>query len=61
HQPFSHEFAFRIILYTLHMQPARYDRIIESLLCMSIDFYVPLFVRIGYGSAKAQSQLDVVI
>ncbi|CAF4932661.1 unnamed protein product, partial [Rotaria sp. Silwood2] len=36
------------------MQPARYDRIIESLLCMSIDFYVPLFVRIGYGSAKAQ-------
>lgn len=39
------------------MQAARYDRIIEPLLCMSIDFYVRLFVRIGYGSAKAQSQL----
>ena len=46
-----------MILYTLHMQAARYDRTIEPLLCMSIDFYVRLFVRIGYGSAKAQSQL----
>jgi tRNA (guanine26-N2/guanine27-N2)-dimethyltransferase len=46
-----------MILYTLHLQAARYDRIIEPLLCMSIDFYVRLFVRIGYGSAKAQSQL----
>ena len=48
-----------MILYTLHMQAARYDRIIEPLLCMSIDFYVRLFVRIGYGSAKAQSQLGL--
>lgn len=46
-----------MILYALHLQAARYDRIIEPLLCMSIDFYVRLFVRIGYGSAKAQSQL----
>ncbi|CAF3915984.1 unnamed protein product [Rotaria magnacalcarata] len=38
-------------------ESARYDRIIEPLLCMSIDFYVRLFVRISYGAAKAQSQL----
>ncbi|CAF0748529.1 unnamed protein product [Adineta steineri] len=57
HQPFCHEFALRMILYTLHLQAARYDRIIEPLLCMSIDFYVRLFVRINYGAAKAQSQL----
>lgn len=57
HQPFCHEFALRMILYALHLQAARYDRIIEPLLCMSIDFYVRLFVRIGFGSAKAQSQL----
>ena len=48
-----------MILYALHLQAARYDRIIEPLLCMSIDFYVRLFVRIGYGSAKAQSQLGL--
>ena len=46
-----------MILYTLHLQAARYDRTIEPLLCMSIDFYVRLFVRIGYGSAKSQGQL----
>ncbi|CAF4192670.1 unnamed protein product [Rotaria socialis] len=57
HEPFCHEFALRMILYALHLQAARYDRIIEPLLCMSIDFYVRLFVRISYGSAKAQSQL----
>jgi tRNA (guanine26-N2/guanine27-N2)-dimethyltransferase len=48
-----------MILYALHLQAARYDRIIEPLLCMSIDFYVRLFVRIGYGAAKAQSQLGL--
>jgi len=48
-----------MILYALHLQAARYDRTIEPLLCMSIDFYVRLFVRIGYGSAKAQSQLGL--
>ncbi|CAM4748695.1 unnamed protein product [Rotaria magnacalcarata] len=57
HEPFCHEFALRMILYALHLQAARYDRIIEPLLCMSIDFYVRLFVRISYGAAKAQSQL----
>jgi len=59
-QPFAHEFALRMLLYSLHMQASRYDRSIEPLICMSIDFYIRLFVCVKSGVAKSQSQLNQI-
>ncbi|CAF1268670.1 unnamed protein product, partial [Didymodactylos carnosus] len=60
HEAFGHEFALRMLLYTLHMQASRYNRSIEPLICMSIDFYIRLFVRIKHGVAKSQAQLNQI-
>jgi tRNA (guanine26-N2/guanine27-N2)-dimethyltransferase len=43
---YCHEAALRLVLNTLSTSAGRYGRYIESLLCLSIDFYVRLFVRI---------------
>ncbi|KAK9461118.1 N2,N2-dimethylguanosine tRNA methyltransferase-domain-containing protein [Lipomyces oligophaga] len=41
-----HEAAVRIVLSTIATSAARHNRTIEPLLCLSIDFYVRLFVRV---------------
>ncbi|KAG2054635.1 N2,N2-dimethylguanosine tRNA methyltransferase [Suillus hirtellus] len=43
---YCHEAALRLVLNTLSTSAGRYGRYIEPLLCLSIDFYVRLFVRI---------------
>ncbi|KAG1753451.1 tRNA methyltransferase [Suillus lakei] len=43
---YCHEAALRLVLNTLSTSAGRYGRYIEPLLCLSIDFYVRLFVRV---------------
>ncbi|KAG2157148.1 tRNA methyltransferase [Suillus clintonianus] len=43
---YCHEAALRLVLNTMSTSAGRYGRYIEPLLCLSIDFYVRLFVRI---------------
>ncbi|KAF7294912.1 tRNA (guanine(26)-N(2))-dimethyltransferase [Mycena indigotica] len=38
--------ALRLVLHTVSTSAARYGRFIEPLLCLSIDFYVRLFIRV---------------
>ncbi|KAI9509622.1 N2 N2-dimethylguanosine tRNA methyltransferase [Russula earlei] len=43
---YSHEAALRLVLHTIATSAARYGRYIEPLLCLSIDFYVRMFVKV---------------
>jgi tRNA (guanine26-N2/guanine27-N2)-dimethyltransferase len=44
--PFCHELGIRLLLHTVATCAARYKRVIEPLLCCSIDYYVRIFVRV---------------
>lgn len=50
----SHEMALRIVLFAINAAANRHGRSIEVLLCVKIDFYVRLFVRVRSSKATAQ-------
>jgi tRNA (guanine26-N2/guanine27-N2)-dimethyltransferase len=50
----SHEMAVRIVLFAINAAANRHGRSIEVLLCVKIDFYVRLFVRLRDSKATAQ-------
>ncbi|KAJ7285794.1 tRNA methyltransferase [Mycena rebaudengoi] len=43
---YSHEAALRLVLHSISTAAARYGRAVQPLLCLSIDFYVRLFIRV---------------
>lgn len=45
-QEYTHEVALRLVLNSIAVTAGKYGRAIEPLLCLSIDFYVRLFVRV---------------
>lgn len=49
-----HEAALRIILRSIEAHASTYSRYIEPLLCMSVDFYFRLFVRVYTGQYQAK-------
>lgn len=51
---YSHEAALRLVLNTISTSATRYGRYIEPLLCLSIDFYVRLFVRVHSGQQQVK-------
>jgi hypothetical protein len=50
---YLHEMALRILLNSLESSATRYKRHIEPILCLSIDFYVRVFVRVHESAAQA--------
>ena len=52
--PYCHEQAVRILVNTINVAAARQKRVIEPLLCLSVDFYVRVFVRVRTSAAEAQ-------
>ncbi|KAI7795000.1 putative tRNA guanine26-N2-dimethyltransferase [Triplophysa rosa] len=51
---YCHEMALRIILHSLDQRAAVYQRYIEPLLSVSVDFYIRVFVRVKTGQAKVK-------
>lgn len=51
---FCHEMALRIILHSLDQRAAVYQRYIQPLLSVSVDFYIRVFVRVFTGQAKVK-------
>ncbi|KAI6189200.1 TRNA (guanine(26)-N(2))-dimethyltransferase [Aphelenchoides besseyi] len=49
-----HESAIRIVLRTIQQHASMYDRYIEPLVCVSIDFYIRCFIRMHTGAQKAK-------
>lgn len=49
-----HEEAIRIMLRAIQQHAATYDRYIEPLLCVSVDFYIRCFVRMHTGAQRAK-------
>ena len=52
--PHSHEGGLRIILHSVAAAAARYGLAVEPLLCLSIDFYVRLFIRVNRSPADVK-------
>ncbi|XP_063062157.1 tRNA (guanine(26)-N(2))-dimethyltransferase isoform X2 [Engraulis encrasicolus] len=50
-----HEMALRIILHSLDQRANVYQRYIEPLLSVSVDFYIRVFVRVRTGQAKVKN------
>lgn len=46
--------AIRILLRTIQQHAAAYDRFIEPLVCVSVDFYIRCFVRLGTGARQVK-------
>lgn len=52
---FCHEMALRIILHSLDQRANVYQRYIQPLLSVSVDFYIRVFVRVHTGQAKVKN------
>ena len=52
--PQSHEAGLRLILHSIAMSAARYGIAVEPLLCLSIDFYARVFVRVRRSPAEVK-------
>ncbi|KAL1488981.1 hypothetical protein ABEB36_014761 [Hypothenemus hampei] len=49
-----HEVAVRILLQCIESHANRYSRYIEPILCISVDFYIRVFVRVYTGAQKCK-------
>ncbi len=45
-KPYTHEMALRILMHTINSIANRYQRSIEPLLSLTVDYYVRVFVRV---------------
>ena len=54
HSDFSHEHALRLVLKSVTDSASRYKKAIVPLLCVSIDFYIRLFVRVESSAVLAK-------
>ncbi|KAM6941145.1 tRNA (guanine(26)-N(2))-dimethyltransferase [Lycodopsis pacificus] len=52
---YCHEMALRIILHSLDQRAGVYQRYIQPLLAVSVDFYIRVFVRIFTGQATVKN------
>uniref|UniRef100_A0A667WMS1 tRNA (guanine(26)-N(2))-dimethyltransferase n=1 Tax=Myripristis murdjan TaxID=586833 RepID=A0A667WMS1_9TELE len=52
---YCHEMALRIILHSLDQRAAVYQRYIQPLLSVSVDFYIRVFVRVFTGQAVVKN------
>ena len=52
---YLHEMSLRIVLASLEAHANRYKRHIVPVLCVSIDFYVRLFVRVFVSPAEVSA------
>lgn len=52
---FCHEMALRIVLNSIDTHANRYNRYIEPLLSISVDFYIRLFVRIRTNPTEVKN------
>jgi tRNA (guanine26-N2/guanine27-N2)-dimethyltransferase len=52
--PCCHEIALRSILHSLDSHAGRYSRYIVPLLCVSVDFYIRVFVKVYSGPFKTK-------
>lgn len=51
----GHLQALRIILHSLDQRAGVYQRYIQPLLCVSVDFYIRVFVRVFTGQATVKN------
>ena len=53
--------GIRVALADLDSHANRYERYIEPLLCISIDYYIRVIVRVQSGSARAKDNVWLVV
>uniref|UniRef100_A0A671TJ50 tRNA (guanine(26)-N(2))-dimethyltransferase n=1 Tax=Sparus aurata TaxID=8175 RepID=A0A671TJ50_SPAAU len=55
---YCHEMALRIILHSLDQRAGVYQRYIQPLLSVSVDFYIRVFVRVFTGQVKVKNSVS---
>ncbi|KAM6972546.1 tRNA (guanine(26)-N(2))-dimethyltransferase [Aplochiton taeniatus] len=55
---YCHEMALRIILHSLDQRAGVYQRYIQPLLSVSVDFYIRVFVRVHTGQAMVKNSVS---
>lgn len=58
--PYLHEFAIRILLYTLARDAARYQRYIKPIVCVGMHFYIRVFVEV-YDNVNEVNEISSMI
>jgi len=53
-QEYTHEVALRLVLNSIAVTAGKYGRAIEPLVCLSIDFYVRLFIKVVQSPAQVK-------
>lgn len=43
---YCHEFALRMVLHMISQMANRHGKVIEPLMCLTVDFYIRLFIRV---------------
>uniref|UniRef100_A0A8C9YW80 tRNA (guanine(26)-N(2))-dimethyltransferase n=1 Tax=Sander lucioperca TaxID=283035 RepID=A0A8C9YW80_SANLU len=56
---YCHEMALRIILHSLDQRAGVYQRYIQPLLSVSVDFYIRVFVRVFTGQATVKNSASM--
>uniref|UniRef100_A0A8K9X3C0 tRNA (guanine(26)-N(2))-dimethyltransferase n=1 Tax=Oncorhynchus mykiss TaxID=8022 RepID=A0A8K9X3C0_ONCMY len=56
---YCHEMALRIILHSLDQRAGVYQRYIHPLLCVSVDFYIRVYVRVHTGQAMVKNSASI--
>mmetsp|Transcript_9529 Transcript_9529/g.14191 ORF Transcript_9529/g.14191 Transcript_9529/m.14191 type:complete len:416 (+) Transcript_9529:581-1828(+) len=55
---YCHEFALRILLYQLNATANKYQKAIQPLLSLSVDFYVRVFVVVSKSAKEAKKSVE---
>ena len=54
---YCHEFALRMVLHLISQMANRHTRIIEPILCLTVDFYIRLFIRVKESAVGCHKSL----
>ncbi|KAF3852859.1 hypothetical protein F7725_006214 [Dissostichus mawsoni] len=55
---YCHEMALRIILHSVDQRAGVYQRYIKPLLCVSVDFYIRVFLRVFTGQVTVKNSVS---
>ena len=54
---YCHEFALRMVLHMISQMANRHGKVIEPLMCLTVDFYIRLFIRVKDSPIKCHHSL----
>ena len=54
---YCHEFALRMVLHMINQMANKHTKVIEPILCLTVDFYIRLFIRVKESAVECHKSL----